>query len=44
MPNVNHWIAFNCDLFLSVEAPEDATSEELETLVMQLDLDRAGRR
>lgn len=35
MPDVNHRIAFNCDLFLTVAAPADATSEELERRVLE---------
>ena len=36
MPNVNHRVAFNCDLFLTIEAPEEATSEDLERRVLAI--------
>jgi hypothetical protein len=34
MKQLTHRIAFNCDLFLDIDAPEDATSEDLEKLVI----------
>ena len=31
---MTHRVAFNCDLFLDIDAPENATSEDLERLVI----------